>query len=748
MVTSPSRHVFRALCGIVLLSCCFGCQPPPPPTGESWLPQLADGEFLQPGTRIDFRQRFAEAETLPVILPPLYLARVESSWGGTESWGAWGVGRSTTFSFFLRWQPFDRLYLVSRAAADPRGRKQNVKVVVNGQGIGRLDIGLDWEEHLLDLPAGLLQPGANRVELVYGFHLEGEPGVDPRQLALAIETIGLLAPGQDPQQFTSTAPKASVEIDTDNDALRFSGSGTYLAPIRIPNDAEALELSIDLDGRGTRFRAAVMATDGSEKGLLDDIQGGRRHRLPLQGYRGREVFLIFDADLADGGSVSLNHPRLVQASATPLVASPGDRSSVRPNIVMVVLDAARADRFGSYGYARDTTPLIDSIAAESLVFETAIAECPYTVCSMPQLLAGLSFLQHGLVARTHKLADETQTLAEVLSQLGYQTLAFTGNPNSSRATGSDQGFDEFHEIWRRATGRDRTHPGFLTDLVIERLGQVDDRPLFLMLHYVPPHEPYDPDPEFDLFGDPTYNGQVTGDQAFVQAAFTQQVDLVGADLAELSALYDGNLRMADHHVGRVVTALQAAGRWDDTLFILTSDHGEAFAEHGVLGHNQTLYEEMLRVPLILRFPQGQHPATVEPTRLASLGDVMPTILGYLDHPTPVGASGSNLLASRQDKDRRIHLRTSHQDNTIFGLRTQRWKLMSRGPKSWDPGWFRLFDLEADPAETVNLAAKRRLLQTTLAIRLVRALRTQQPTQTESGEISGADEEMLKSLGYL
>ncbi len=755
MVKTPAQNVWFALFGIVLLFGCVGCQPAAPPPGETWLPQLAGGELLRAGTWIDFRQRFAEEQSSAAILPPVHLATIEGEWGGAESWGAWGVGERSTFRFFLRWQQATQLYIRCRAVDDPQGRRQTVEVIVNGQEVTHLDIGLDWEEQRIDLPEGLLQLGDNRVELIYGFHVEGRPGVDPRPLALAIEEIGLLQSGQKPKPLRNAAEDL-VEIDTDKETLRLLSSGTYLTPIRVPRNAVALELAIGLSGRGTQLRASIMTTDGSEEVLFesDEHSKSERHRLPLQSYRGRDAFLAIDTELGQGGTSSLSYPRLLEESTSTPELSRADRTAAQPNtvarpdVVVIVLDAARADRFGSYGYERNTTPFIDRLATEALVFDTAIAECPYTVCSMPQLLAGLSFLQHGLVARTHRLADETQTLAEILSQLGYQTLAFTGNPNSSRATGSDQGFDEFHEIWRLTSGRDRTHPGFLTDRAIKRFETLDSRPLFVMLHYVPPHEPYDPDPEFDLFGDPAYDGPVTGDQQFVQAAFTRQVELDPADLDELSALYDGNLRMADDYVRRLVEALQAAGRWDNTLFVLTSDHGEAFAEHGVLGHNETLYEEMLRVPLILRLPGGQRPSTAELTQLASLGDVMPTVLARLDYPPPVGAFGSDLLSPRNDADRHIVLRSSHEAGTIFGVRTQRWKLMARSPASWDPGWFRLFDLEADPDERVDLAAQHRLIQAALALRLSQALQSQQPAQTESGTIPETDEEMLKSLGYL
>ena len=700
------------------------------------------------GTWIDLPRRHSAIEGSSSILAPTFFATVEGGWGGTESWGTWGLGQRTDLRFFLRWlKPYD-FYVTCRAARHPDGRRQTVGVVINGRQIATFEVGTGWKRYRQPVPAGLLRRGDNNIGLLYGFHLAGDSEADARPLALAIEEIGLLPSGRRPA-VPSPQPFAA---DPGRDALVISSAGTYLLPLRVPPDASHLELKLETSGRGARLRAGVLATDGREETAFVAADGHRR--IELANRRGRDVFLVFDADLPARGRLTLRFPRLrsgpVLAQPTPADTQPADS---RPDVVVVVLDAARADRFGAYGYERATTPNIDRLAATSLVFSNALAECPYTACSMPNLLAGLSFPDHGVVTQDRRLADEAEALAEVLSGIGYQTLAFSGNPNSSRATGADQGFDEFHEIWRLASGRDRTHPGFLTRLASERLTELDSRPVFMLLHYIPPHEPYDPDPGFDLFGDPAYAGPVIGEQRFIQSVFAREVELDAADLAELSALYDGNLRMADHFVRQLLEALARAGRWDNTLFVVTSDHGEAFDEHGFLGHNDTIHEEMLRVPLILRLPGGERPAGVDLTRLATLGDLMPTILGRLRRPTPVAARGVDLLKapSAAADDRLVVLRSAHEQGTIFGLRTPRFKLMARAPAPWDRGSFRLFDLAADPGETIDRAAELRLLQAALSLRLERTLQEAAETATEAlpaGAISPEDEDMLRSLGYL
>ncbi|MCP3960466.1 MAG: sulfatase [bacterium] len=738
LVLAPT--VAGLLAGAVLWQ---GCSGPERPAGDSWLPVLADGVFLDAGNWIDFRQRHQEIAQTRSILPPTFLATVESGWGGTESWGGWGVGERTEFRFFLRRSAASELALTCRAARHPDGRSQTVTATVNGRKIGTFEAGRKWREKRLEIPAGVLRTGDNRLSLGYAFHLGGDER-DPRPLALAIERVGLLEPGR------SMEPAGKgLEVDKEGDALSLGRTGTFLVPVRVPGEARALELSVRTRGRGASFGAGVLSLDGGEEDVPPPADG--RLRIDLEAYHGREVFLLFDADLPAGGRIELRFPRLMADGPGDAGVAPTSDGS-RPDVVMIVLDAARPDHFGVYGYHRDTTPVIDRLAAESLAFRNVVSECSYTACSMPNLLAGLSFWQHGLVLQGQRLGDEVQTLAEMLSELGYLTLGFTGNPNSSRMTGSDQGFDEFHEIWRVASGRDRTHPGFLTERVIERLERdLDERPVFLMTHYVPPHEPYDPDPRFDLFGDPAYAGPVTGEQSFVGAVFAHEIELDAADLAELVALYDGNLRMADHAVGRLIEALQRLGRWRDTLLVLTSDHGEAFAEHGHLGHNSTIHEEMLRVPLILRLPRGERVDT-DLDRLASLGDLVPTILGRLGQPVPPPTRGADLLAPAPApiSDRLVFLRSAEEGGTIFGVRTPRWKLMAWAPVARRGGWIRLFDLMQDAAESRDLAAEHRLLQAALAQRLERVLRGR-PDPVAGGreaEISKEEEDMLRSLGYL
>jgi len=193
--------------------------------------------------------------------------------------------------------------------------------------------------------------------------------------------------------------------------------------------------------------------------------------------------------------------------AEPLASSSGvDRKPVggarqgKPDIVLIILDAARPDHFSCYGYGRRTTPNIDRLAEASLVFTNAFALVPNTRQSVPTMVTGLSFINHQVISKELMLADEATTLAEHLKNVGYRTACFTATPNNSRSLATDQGYDEFFELWTEISKKESIDPHVLSVRAVDWLEQIQSTgPVHLQLHYVPPHAPYRPAPPFDLF---------------------------------------------------------------------------------------------------------------------------------------------------------------------------------------------------------------------------------------------------------
>jgi arylsulfatase A-like enzyme len=295
-----------------------------------------------------------------------------------------------------------------------------------------------------------------------------------------------------------------------------------------------------------------------------------------------------------------------------------------PNVIFVCMDTVRADHLGAYGYRlHATTPRIDRLALESIVFEDASATAPWTRPSVPSFLTGTYPLQHGIYGRegdsVAPLPPEALTIAEVYQEAGWHTAAFVYNPQLSAGNGFEQGFDLYRE---RPTSADAIRVA--AEMWTEQLP--DDGPFFLYLHFLDAHAPYPiPDSYATLFADAATVAPYRGKEYWNRSALINSHTLkpTEADLDALRALYDGGIRHIDDQLAVLFDTLAKRGKWDNTIVCILADHGEEFMEHGRIGHGHGLYENLLHVPWILRVP-GE-PARREPTPV-SLVDVFPTLL--------------------------------------------------------------------------------------------------------------------------
>ncbi len=272
------------------------------------------------------------------------------------------------------------------------------------------------------------------------------------------------------------------------------------------------------------------------------------------------------------------------------------------NVVVVVIDTLRADRLGCYGYARPTSPTLDALAARGLCFEHAYATAPWTLPSTASLLTGLQPEMHRAVHFFASISPEARLLAEALAGEGYESAAFVGNYFVQPTFGFERGFTRYDEgcmVDRGGINSDK-----ISDAAIAWLEQPREKPFLLYLHYFDPHYNYWEHEGFEFGGEDTarvFSG------ADIYALREQEPRFDAADRARLDALYDSEVAFTDHHVGRVFAKLAALGHADDTFIVVTADHGEALGDHGWIGHTIQLYEESIRIPLIVAGP-GLAPA--------------------------------------------------------------------------------------------------------------------------------------------
>jgi len=297
-----------------------------------------------------------------------------------------------------------------------------------------------------------------------------------------------------------------------------------------------------------------------------------------------------------------------------------------PNVVVVVLDAARADHFGLYGYERDTTPTIDDFAKGATRYDVVLSEAPYTFLSTSSLFAGASPAETGLGARTGgRVPESMELIAETARDAGYRTFGYSENPYVTRYFGMAQGFDVFGEVYPTSnlrTGRElpeNIDSAARMKSMIEAATGATDEPFFFYTHLLRPHNPYAPPaPYAGRFGsEPGHRTEGTT-QALV-ALDRAKRPLDTAQIDRVIALYDENLAFADSLFAGLLSNLEEAGVLENTVIVLTADHGEGFGEHGRLLHSTQLFDPMLRVPLVVRIPDGVGGVQSTPIQLADLG---------------------------------------------------------------------------------------------------------------------------------
>jgi arylsulfatase A-like enzyme len=390
-----------------------------------------------------------------------------------------------------------------------------------------------------------------------------------------------------------------------------------------------------------------------------------------------------------------------------LVAGCGGGEPLARNVLLISIDTLRPDRLGCYGADPDTSPHVDALCRESVVFEQAISHAPSTLpahasmfSSLPPQVQGASF------SRRAPLPEEALTLAEVLSRQGFRTVSFNDGSQVKRIWGLAQGFD----LYRSTRGDDAVADARFDDRVSDLLGWLDspeeaedERPFFAFLHSYQVHHPYLPE-EDDLAhletrsGGGSYDGWL-GRRVSVRALKSinrGEVEIDDADREFIERAYIAEIRSMDRALGRLLDGLRERGVLDDTLVVFTSDHGEELGEHGDWGwHGHTLYDELLRVPLVVRFPDGRW-AGERVRRQVRLIDLAPTVADAAGVPAPATWWGTSLRPLLEGGEIpplvAVAMVDQKEDRPADAARTGRWKYYR----------LRLFDLEHDPGETVNV----------------------------------------------
>jgi arylsulfatase A-like enzyme len=425
----------------------------------------------------------------------------------------------------------------------------------------------------------------------------------------------------------------------------------------------------------------------------------------------------------------------------------------QPNIILLMMDSVRAANLSCYGYHRATTPNIDALATQGTLFEQAISVGCWTLPVHVSLFTGLYPLNHGVTISKDALPPNFLTLARQLKELGYQTACFSNNAYISEANGLAQGFDTVEDVWRishpRGTRRTKmwklikhleqygrlAKPAIRLARALQQARSIlkglrsrrdsgaqltnekiqtwltefrnPDASFFMFVNYMDCHEPYNPPYPYKQRFMPTRFSpwRVAGVGTNKEVALRILEKRGQDDLKIIQALYDGEISYLDDKIGELVQFIESLGILDETVLVLTSDHGDCLGEHNQIGHRMALYEQLVHVPLIIRYPERFQPA-VRVMQQVSLVDLYPTLLELAGaDPSQANKNGFHSLITPPAAEARpfiIAENTAPKSlNSVIArmIRTDRYKYIWKSNQQHE-----LYDLVKDPGELANLVA--------------------------------------------
>jgi len=413
-----------------------------------------------------------------------------------------------------------------------------------------------------------------------------------------------------------------------------------------------------------------------------------------------------------------------------------DGPAQRKNVIVVVVDTLRADHLGYHGYKRNTSPYLDELAQQGVVFDRALSNSSFTRESISALFTGSLPSMSGSTGWHAAPSDELETVGQVFSAAGYRTAFFTNTIMLSHER-YHEGFDVMELLAETGGLSGGSHK--LSARGLEFVAESPDEPFLLYLHYLDPHGPYEPPEEFQL----RFADTVHPDPVGLYTELRPEVPRYVAEgfgpgdplFEDQQARYDAEIVDVDSSLRELMQGLDALGVKDDTLLVLTADHGEEFLEHGFVEHAWTLYEESIHVPLLFWAPGWLAAARVE--QPVSLVDVLPTLTSLLGLPESGALDGVPLFDEQGLPASAVRPVVSEvlirHRNVVRVAVVGRWKYhqarrwmtperrsqlikevgerkleLAAAKRPFDP-WGpivreELYDLEADPGETRDLSA--------------------------------------------
>jgi arylsulfatase A-like enzyme len=480
-----------------------------------------------------------------------------------------------------------------------------------------------------------------------------------------------------------------------NVAYAHSPASIVFRNLKLPAEGR-FETGLAATGAGvTRFRV-VLRAGHEERELLNqevaEADAWAEVNVPLGPWAGRTADVVLTTE-GQGGSVALwGDPQLYEPVADP------------PRVLVYLIDTMGAKHMSLYGYDRDTTPNLDSLAARGTWFANAFSNASRTVESIPNIMLSMPTISHGVQEEFGRVPGGLALLAESFSRAGYATVCFSTNVNAGPRQGLDRGFEDFFDHFAYYWSQDTTRTVPIEE-VTEWMLRHRDRPIFVYVHTAEPHSPYAAPEPFTNRYDPDYTGPITGSQTDPIRGFYQARS--PRDVEHVIALYDAEVAYADYRFGLFMSRLAELGLDRGLLTVATSDHGEEFLEHGLWTHGGDVHGELIRVPLIIAGPAGLVSSRRVETAV-QLEDIWPTLLDLCGLSSPGETFGESFRPLMQGRGkerfarRAIFASTFQPSPENHALIRMPWKLMFKPVKGDPRASFLLFNVVDDPGEQHDL----------------------------------------------
>jgi len=547
-----------------------------------------------------------------------------------------------------------------------------------------------------------------------------------------------------------------------------------------------------------RFRVSVDPGAGGPKDLLRrTVTRPLRWEpvpLDLSAWAGRKVTLALTVEADQPGAIGFWGAPTVRSLGAMPAAATGETALPRPQgVILVWIDTLRRDHLGAYGYRRPTTPALDGLAREGVLFDDCIGQATWTKVATPSLFTSLYPTAHGVHDFMDRLPSSAHTLAESYREAGYATLSLSSILFTGRFSNLHQGFEEVHE------GTSLPDPGSsktareYVDRLLPWLEAHRETPFFVFLHVSDPHDPYKPAPPYDtMWADPSKSEEherrgkelrkVIADPLLrnMGSAVPTREDLVKAGFDPEAYAghdrnwYDGSIRGLDAEMGRLAERLRDLGLDRRTVVVFTGDHGEEFLEHGRMLHGQGVYGELNHMALFFWGP-GTIPAGAKVASTVQTIDLMPTLLELSRIPVPAGLQGRSLvplLSGPQGGGNAVHAASwterpaitekaltmdngspPPRDTESVSVVFQGYKLIHNTKRPVGAPEFELFDHRRDPLDTTDVAAQHpevvaRLQRELDAWRKTVSAARLKPDAAGGQGLSKEEYERLRALGYV